>query len=256
MLDDRKTNRIDETDLSCEHEFSLACQLCRLRALCLPAALTETEIVTLEGVIDDRRKVLANEHVYRAGDRFSAIFAIISGSVKTYESYRDGRVSVTGCHLPGELFGFSGINRGTYALNARALEDTWVCELPFDRLEAVCREVPEIQSRLLHLMSERIVSYQQHLAQLMGTNTAQKRLAMFLLSLSYRSVRRGESPTSFRLPMTGQDIGNYLGISAESVSREFTQMVKGHIITKNNRNVRILDTEKLRASICHLHDTD
>lgn len=256
MLDERKTNRIDEMDLSCRHEFDLECQLCRLRAMCLPAALMEKEVAALEQAIDDRRKVLAHEHIYRAGDNFTAIFAIISGAVKTYETYRDGRVSVTGCHLPGELFGFSGINRGTYSLNAKALEDTWVCEFPFDQLEIVCREVPELQSRLLHLMSDRIVSYQQHLAQLMGTNTAQKRLAMFLLSLSYRSIRRGESPTKIRLPMTGQDIGNYLGISAESVSREFTHLVRREIIAKQNRNIQILNLDALRDSICHMHDAD
>jgi CRP/FNR family transcriptional regulator len=253
MLDERKANRIDETALSCDHEFDLACQLCRLRALCLPAALAESEIAALERVIDERYRVSAQEHVYRAGEEFTAIFAIVSGAVKTYESYRDGRVSVTGCHLPGELFGFSGIDSGRYSLNARALEETWVCELPFDQLETACREVPEIQSRLLHLMSERIVSYQQHLGQLMGTNTAQKRMSMFLLSLSYRSARRGESPTTIRLPMTGQDIGNYLGISAESVSREFTQMVKANIIAKTHRDVTILDLEKLRSPVCRMH---
>jgi CRP/FNR family transcriptional regulator len=157
---------------------------------------------------------------------------------------------VTGCHLPGELFGFSGIGEGLYSLNAKALQPTWVCEFPFDELETSCRAIPGLQSRLLHLMSERIVDYQEHFSQLKSANPVEKRLAALLLSLSSRSARHGQSPTSIRLPMSGQDTASYLGVSAETVSREFSRLARNGTIAKSNRDVTILDLPRLRRTVC------
>jgi CRP/FNR family transcriptional regulator len=252
MLDDRADDQRPGSSLDCAHQFDARCETCRLRALCLPAALGGDEIAALEAIIDYRRIVKANLHLYRAGQHFTAIYAIISGAVKTCRTYSDGKTCITGCYLPGELFGFSGINETSYSVNAMALMDTCVCEIPFDDLEAVCRRVPGLQNRFLHLMSHRIIDYQSHLGELRWANPAQNRLAAFLISLSSRAARRAESATDLRLPMTGQDIGNYLGISAEGVSRAFTGLVSSGAITKRGREIAITDMQQLKQLVCSI----
>ena len=252
MLDDGSDGRLLGMPLHCAHQFDARCETCRLRSLCVPAALEGDELAALQDIIDYRRVVKANSHLYRAGQQFTAVYAIIFGAVKTYLDYGDGRTCVTGCYLPGELFGFSGINEDSYSFDAMALVKTCVCEIPFDDLEAVCRQVPGLQNRILHLMSHRIIDYQSHLDELRWANPAQNRLAAFLMSLSSRAVRRGESATAIRLPMTGQDIGNYLGISAEGVSRAFAGLVSSGAITKRSRDIGIIDMEQLRQLVCSI----
>ena len=252
MLEDGADHQLLGTSLDCAHEFDARCETCRLRALCIPAALEVDEIAALDAIIDYRRVFKANSHLYRAGQQFTAIYAIISGGVKTCRTYGDGKTCITGCYLPGELFGFSGINEESYSVSAIALRDTCVCEIPFDDLEAACRRVPDLQSRILHLMSHRIIDYQSHLDELRWANPARHRLAAFLVSLSSRAARRGESATAIRLPMTGQDIGNYLGISAEGVSRAFTGLVSSGAITKRSREIAIIDMGQLKRLVCSL----
>ena len=253
MLDHGTDGQHPDASLDCAHRFDANCETCRLRALCIPAALEVDEIAALEAIIEYRRIVKAKLHLYQAGQPFTAIYAIIFGAVKTYRTYDDGSTCVTGCYLPGELFGFSGINEGSYSVNAMALLETCVCELPFDDLEAVCRKVPGLQSRILHLMSHRIIDYQSHLDGLRWANPAQSRLAAFLISLSSRAARRGESAMVIRLPMTGLDIGNYLGISAEGVSRSFAALVDSGAITKRGRDITIKDLQQLRHLVCSMN---
>jgi len=253
MLDDGAKERPIGASLECAHDFDARCETCRLRVLCLPAALDADEIAALDAIIEYRRIVEANRHFYRAGQDFKAIYAVIFGAVKTYRSYGDGKTCVTGCYLPGELFGFSGIGEHSYSVSAAALMDTCVCEIPFDNFEAVCRRLPGLQNRLLTIMSHRIIDYQSHLDELRWANPAQNRLAAFLMSLSTRAARRGESATAIRLPMTGQDIGNYLGISAEGVSRAFAGLVSSGAITKRSRDIGILDMEQLKQLVCRIN---
>lgn len=242
---------LNEPELVCDHAFSTTCDTCRLRALCLPAALSAEEVVALEAVIEYRRELKTNEVLYRADDVFKALFAIISGAVKSYKTGADGKTIVTGCHLPGELFGFSGISRGCYAVNAKALEPTRVCAIPFEQLETMCRDLPELQNRLLQMMSHRIVDYHEHIGLMTGNTPAAKRLAAFIIGLSSRAARRGESHTELRLPMIGQDIGNYLGLRVETVSREFTKLTQSGAITKKGRSVNILEMERLWQLACN-----
>jgi len=227
----------------------ITCHVCRWREFCLPAFLAEDEITAFDNLIVERRKVSANELIYHQGDSFNAIFAVLSGAVKKYKVLHDGQVSVTDFRLPGELFGYSGIDQGHYSVNAEALRDTLVCVIPFEELKKACPEIPALQSRLIHLMSEQIKKQQERLAQFRGKNSLQARLAMFLLDIATRSTRRGESATRIRLPMTRQDLGSYLGITIESVCRELTALVKSRVITKNHRDITILDVETLRRSV-------
>jgi len=250
MLHDKALAELIGSDLLCQHDFDLRCETCRLRALCLPAALHNDHLGALQEIIEHRRVLTSGEHLYLQGQRFTALYAVITGSVKNYTNHKDGWVRVTGCHLPGEIFGFSGINDEHYHSSAQALEDCLVCEIPFDDLEDLCQAVPDLQLRLLQLMSRRLVEDDELAAQFLHKRPARKRIAAFLLGLSSRAARRGESSTSMRLPMSRTDIGNYLGITLETVCRELARLEKKGVITLKKRQLTIIDLEKLRAPIC------
>lgn len=237
------------TGPGCGPDQGAKCDACRLRALCLPAVLLTAEVAALESIIKYRRTIPADTEIYRDQQAFSALYATLSGAVKTYKIYGNGKSSITGIHLPGELFGFSGINQLHYLTNARTLQETRVCEIPFDELEIVCREVPGLQSQLLHLMSLRINDYQEHLSQLSANTTAISRIAAFLLGLVARAVRRGESGKDIRLPATGHDISNYLGIRFETFSRNLNDLVRSGVIAKNNRELNILNIDGLQRCV-------
>ena len=237
------------TDPSCGPENGARCDACRLRSLCLPAGLQPNEIAVLEGIIEYQRVIPAGTAVYHQDQPFTSLFAVLSGGVKTYQTLAEGKTSITGLHLPGELFGFSGINQAHYLTSAVALQKSNICEIPFDELENLCREVPGLQSQLLHLMSHRINDYQQHLRQLAADTTATSRIAAFLLGLAHRSRRRGESAVEFRLPATGHDISNYLGIRFETFSRNLNDLVRSGVIDKANRYITIVDREGLTRAV-------
>ena len=221
-----------------------------MRVLCLPAALDPHQLQALQGIIEEPRTLPAGEYLYHQNQHFSALYAIIAGSIKTYTAHEDGWVRITGCHLPGDIFGFSGIEAEHYRSTARALEDSLVCEIPFDDLEELCRKIPDLQSRLLHMMSQRLVEDHELAAQFIHKRPARKRIAAFLMGLSTRAARRGDSTTKIRLPMSRTDIGNYLGITLETVCRELARLEKQGIITLQKRELTILDLSGLREPIC------
>ncbi|MCB1853799.1 MAG: helix-turn-helix domain-containing protein [Pseudomonadales bacterium] len=251
MLYNKAIAELIGTELLCPHEFNISCETCRMRQLCLPAALESQELQALDELIEHRRAVPSGEHLYLQHQPFTSLYAVLSGAFKTYTSHEDGWVRITGCHLPGEVFGFSGIDEQHYLSAARALEDSAVCELPFAELEGLCRVIPDLQARLFQLMSQRLVEDDNLAAQFLHKRPARKRIAAFLLSLSTRAARRGDSATELRLPMSRTDIGNYLGITLETVCRELSRLEKQQIITLHKRELSILDLQRLRAPICN-----
>ncbi len=254
MLHHKVVAELIGSDLLCSHEFNLSCDTCRMRVLCLPAALDPRHLTALEGIIDQRRTLSAGEELYQQNQAFTSLYAMLAGSIKTYSTHEDGWIRITGCHLPGEIFGFSGINESRYRSTARALEDTVVCEIPFDDLEGLCRKIPDLQSRLFHLMSQRLVEDHELAAQFLHKRPARKRIAAFLMSLSTRAARRGEPSLELRLPMSRTDIGNYLGITLETVCRELARLEKLGIVSLHKRDLTILDLPGLRAPICEKQD--
>ena len=250
MLEHKMVAELIGSDLVCSHDFDLSCGNCRMRVLCLPAALDSHQLTAMEGIIEHRRQIKSGEFLYRQNETFTALYAILSGSVKTYSTHEDGWIRITGCHQPGEIFGFSGIDDSHYRSTARALEDTLVCEIPFDGLEDLCRRIPDLQSRLLHLMSQRLVEDHELAAQFLHKRPARKRIAAFLLGLSTRAARRDESATELYLPMSRTDIGNYLGITLETVCRELARLEKSGVIRLKKRELTILDVPRLREPVC------
>lgn len=250
MLHHKVVAELIGSDLLCAHDFSVECETCRMRTLCLPAALDPHHLSSLEDIIENRRSLKSGDRLYQQNDPFTSLYAILAGSVKTYTTHEDGWVRITGCHLPGEIFGFSGIDAAHYRSTARALEDTLVCEIPFDDLQSLCRKIPDLQSRVLHLMSQRLVEDHELAAQFLHKRPARKRIAAFIISVSTRAARRGEPALEFHLPMSRTDIGNYLGVTLETVCRELSRLEKSGIIRLHKRELQILDLPGLRQPIC------
>ncbi len=225
--------------------FKVACQNCSLFQLCLPVGLDQGDLELLDRIIKRRRPVQRGEYLFRAGEPFQAIYAVRSGSVKTYTVSEDGGEQVTGFHLPGELFGLDAINAGRHPCSAVALEATSVCEVPFDRLEELGEDVPSLPRQMLRVMSKAILHDQTLLAYL-SRKSAEERLAGFLLSLSQRFASRGFSAHEFNLSMSRIDIGNYLGLAEETVSRLFTRFQEQRLLSVVRKHVRLHDLERLR----------
>ena len=223
-----------------------ACQGCSLQTLCLPMGIGAKDLELLDSIIKRRRPLSRAEHVFRLGDRFRAIYAIRSGCIKTYTVTDTGSEQITGFHLPGELIGLDAISNGQHPCAAKALETTSVCEIPFERLEDISTRIPGLQRQLLRLMSKEILA-DEELLTLLGKKSAEERLAALLLSLSARFKERGFSAKEFRLAMSRNDIGNYLGLAVETVSRLFTRFQQQGLIEVKNKQVVITDMERLRG---------
>jgi len=225
-----------------------ACQNCSLRELCLPLGLTETDMLSLEESIKGRRKLKKGSFLYRAGDPFRALYAIRSGSTKTCEIAADGSVQITGFHLPGELLGIDAISVDKHPCDVVALEPTEICVLPFDKLEFLAHQIPGLQRQLFRIMSREIMEEGAQLLML-GRMKAEERLATFLLSFSRRYQQLGYSPTELRLPMSRQDLGDYLGLALETVSRLFSRFQEEQLISVHGRNIQLHEMVKLKAII-------
>ncbi len=222
-----------------------ACSDCSLRDLCLPLGLSADDMRILEGSVKGRRKLKKGDFLYRAGDPFHSLFAIRSGSTKTCEIAADGSVQITGFHLPGELLGIDAISSEKHPCDAIALEPTELCDLPFAKLEAMARELPGLQHQLFRLMSREIVEEETQLLML-GRMKAEERLATFLLSIAKRYQRLGLSPTDLHLPMSRQDLGDYLGLALETVSRLFSRFQEEKLITVQGRSIKLLNAARLK----------
>jgi CRP/FNR family transcriptional regulator len=230
----------------CSHDYQVSCGNCRLASICLPLALETEDINRLDDIIQRGKPLQKNEHIYREGDEFNSVFAVRSGTLKAYKTTDDGREQVTGFYFPGEILGLDGISDDIHASSAMALETAAICEIPFDALENLSSALPSLQRHFLQLMSREITEDQQ-LITLLSKNTAEERVAALMLGISTRNTRRRLSPTQFRLAMSRLDIGNYLGLTVETVSRVFSRMQKLEILRVDNKEIEILDTERLRA---------
>ncbi|OGA18374.1 MAG: transcriptional regulator [Betaproteobacteria bacterium RIFCSPLOWO2_02_FULL_66_14] len=227
-------------------KFEVTCSSCNLREMCLPMDLDAEAMRRVEQVVYARRRVRRGDSLFNAGDEFSAVYAIRSGFLKMTVINDDGREQVTGFNMPGELLGLDGIGTGRYHGNAVALEDAELCVLPFSLLEELGREVPTMQRHLHGVLSREIVR-DHGVMMLLGSMRAEERLATFLLNLSKRFTRRGYSPSDFHLRMTREEIGSYLGLKLETVSRLFSRFQEDGLIEVQQKHVRIVDIAGLEA---------
>lgn len=222
------------------------CSDCRLSALCLPISLQLEDIDRLDKIIQRGRPIHKADHVYYAGDAFKAVYAVRSGAIKTLNIRQDGTEQITGFYLPGEIIGMDGLATNHHTNAAIALETSAVCEIPFGRLEELSTKLPSLQRRFFQLMSKEIANDQQ-LISLLSKNSAEERISALLLSISTRNHSRGLSAEKFYLPMSRSDMGNYLGLTIETVSRVMGRLHKQGLIVVDKKHVHIQDISQLRA---------
>jgi CRP/FNR family transcriptional regulator len=226
-------------------KFEVTCGSCNLRELCLPQALSCEDTERFERVVYARRRVKRGESLFSAGDPFKALYAVRSGFFKTSIVDGEGREQVTGFSMGGELLGLEGIGTGRYHGAAIALEDSEVCVLPYALIEEITAEVPALQRGMNAVLAREIVR-DHGVMMLLGSMRAEQRLATFLLNLSRRFTARGYSACDFHLRMTREELGSYLGLKLETVSRLFSRFQEDGLIEVQQKHVRIVDTAGLQ----------
>ncbi len=214
----------------------------------MPVGLSPDEMSRLDSVISTRKRVKRGSALFNNGDRFSSLYAVRSGFFKTRVTSVDGRDQVTGFQMTGEILGMDGIVNDHHSCDAVALEDAEVCVMPFDRIESLSREFSALQHHVHKIMSREIVR-DHGVMLLLGSMRAEERLAAFLLNLVQRLHSRGFSQSELVLRMTREEIGSYLGMKLETVSRTFSKFVEEGIIEVKQRHVQIKDTEALRRLV-------
>lgn len=221
-----------------------ACEDCNIRRLCLPVSLDGEALTLMDRLVKRRTPLKKGDYIYHTGDKFNSLYAIQYGAVKSYGVTLDGKEQITGFHLTGEVLGLDAIDSNMHSCNSVALEKTEICELPFDALEHLQREVPGLQHDLACIMS-REIRRDQGMMMMMGSSSAEQRLVRFLLNLRERLLKRGFDGDQLCLPMTRQDIGNYLGLAFETVSRQLAHLQDIGMLHIENKNIRLLDIDGL-----------
>ena len=225
-----------------------ACSTCSLREMCLPMGLSRAQLELLDQLVSVRKRVRRGDSLFRAGDRFRSLYAIRSGFFKTRVSAADGRDQVTGFLMAGELLGIDGIGTEAHACDAIALEDGELCVIPYDRLEEISRRFEPLRHHFHRVMSREIVR-DHGVMLLLGSMRAEERLAAFLVNLSQRLAARGFSPSEFVLRMSRAEIGSFLGLKIETVSRLFTRFQDQGLLAVRQKNVRITNSAGLEKVI-------
>ena len=227
------------------------CSTCAVRSTCLPSGLQQEQACDLDQLIYSRRRIRRGEHLYRAGDAFSSLYAFRLGFFKSYIDTPDGQTQVTGFPMAGDVVGVDGIETDRHRQNVIALDDGEVCVIPYAHFQAVARRVPTVQHQMHKMMSREIVRKQEVMA-LLGSMRAESRVGAFLLGLSVKFAARGYSSIRFHLRMTREEIGSYLGLKLETVSRVLSRFQEKGLIKAHLRSISIVDLSGLKAVVSNL----
>lgn len=248
-MTDINTSKTTATTITTD-KFKVACSNCNLRELCLPMGFNAEEMLRLDEIVATRKQVKQGQHLFTNGDPFTSLYAIRTGFFKTCVASEDGREQVTGFQMAGEIIGLDGIVTDHHNCDAVALEDAEVCIMPFSNVEHLSREFPVLQRHVHKIMSREIVR-ENGMMMMLGNMRAEERLATFLLNLVQRLHARGFSQSELILRMTREEIGSYLGLKLETISRTFSKFSDDGIIEVKQRYVRILDADQLKQ-LCNL----
>lgn len=229
-----------------ERDRNVACHACSLYSLCLPLGLNNKDLVRLDSIIERSQNYKRGHALFSTEQPFKSLFVVRSGSFKTTISAADGRDQVTGFYFPGEFIGLDAIHQQNYQSNAKSLESSSVCELPFDNMEEIGKDMPQLQIQMLTRLSKELASDKSFML-LLGKKTADEKLATFLLSLSKRFQERGFSATEFHLSMSRSDIANHLGLAVETVSRLFSRFQEEKLIKLSGKTIVLSGMDKLKA---------
>ena len=220
------------------------CQDCSISELCIPYSLNETDLERLDQIIERKKPKQKGQLIFKAGQEMKSLYAIRSGSIKSYTITEQGDEQITAFHLAGDLIGFDGISTGNHPSFSQALETSMICEIPYDTLDQLSITMPKLRKQILRLMSTEIVNDQKMIL-LLSKKNAEERLATFIHDLSDRFSARGFSPYEFRLSMTRGDIGNFLGLTVETISRLLGRFQKSNLIEVKGKYICIVDKDAL-----------
>lgn len=223
---------------------AINCQVCGFSQLCLPFSLNTTELSKLDNIIQRKKPLHKAAMLFEAQQPQKYLYAVRTGSFKTYTLTEQGEQQITGFHLAGDIVGFDGLARQQHPGYAEALETAMVCEIPLGNLELLLDQLPRLRQQMMRLMSEDIRADQQMLL-LLNRKTAEQKLATFLIQLAQRYASRGFSGTEYRLTMTRSDIGNYLGLTVETISRLLSKLDKENLIKVEGKLIRVEDPNAL-----------
>lgn len=220
-----------------------ACSECSVHELCLPLGLDRPDMERLEGLVERVGPLHENDHLYRMADPFQHIYAVRSGTVKTYVNDEQGREHVLGFHIPGELVGLDAIYPEKHQCSAMAVDTVFACRLSYSDLTSLAGKLPGLQKQLFRLMSKDIGVKDAQQSEL----GAEERVGAFLLDWSSRLKKRGYAANHFLLSMPRRDLANYLGLAPETVSRVFRRFQDDGLIAVNRRELHLLNPAGLRS---------
>ncbi|MBV8380831.1 MAG: helix-turn-helix domain-containing protein [Paucibacter sp.] len=239
---------MSELNRSSPSDLKVACSGCNLRELCLPFALSEADVERLDNIVSLRKNVARGQALFRHDAPFLGLYAVRTGFFKTSVPTGDGRDQVTGFQMAGEVLGLDGLGQERHACDAIALEDSQVCVIPYERMEDLSREFAGLQKQFLKIMSREIVR-ENSVMLLLGSMKADERVAAFLLNLTKRLQARGFSSSSVLLRMKREEIGSYLGLKLETISRAFSKLQEDGLIVVDQREIEIRDTAGLQRLV-------
>ncbi len=229
-------------------KIKATCSNCSLHELCLPRGLKIDDLEKLEVVVKGSRPIEKGTHIFRAEDPFESFYAVRSGSVKVYIINESGEEQIIGFYFPGEIIGFDGIEHHKHTCSAVSMETATYCSLPYEKITDICKKIPDLQNQMFRLLS-REISNDNQLLLTINKRSAEEKIATFLISLSSRFQKLGYSAKEYNLPMSRQEIGNYLGLTIETVSRLFTKFQRNGLV-KINRKAIILENLPAIHAIC------
>jgi CRP/FNR family transcriptional regulator len=214
----------------------------------MPVGFDQKDMHKLDEIVTVRKKIKQGDLLFENGEIFTSLYAIRTGFFKTSVASEDGREQVTGFQMAGEIIGLDGIVNDRHTCNALALEDAEVCVMPFDHIEDLSREFPALQKHVHKIMSREIVR-EHGMMMLLGNMSAEERLANFLVNLVQRLFARGQSQSEFILRMSREEIGSYLGLKLETVSRTFSKYSEEGIIEVKQKHIKILKPDSLKQLV-------
>ncbi|MEC9408789.1 MAG: helix-turn-helix domain-containing protein [Pseudomonadota bacterium] len=224
-------------------QVAQACSRCVMIGQCLPAGLTAEELRRMDAIVGVNGQCQRGADLYRAGETIEALYAVRSGSFKSYRLSETGEEHVTGFFLPGDLLGLDGLHKGVHASFAVPLENSVVCRFPLDRLDDIMAETPRLTRKMTRVVS-RDLDNQIERAR---NRSADAAVSAFLLDLRERMVTRGFDAGHLSLKMSRRDIGNHLRLRIETVSRAFSRLRDQGVITVDGRDLTFLDPDRLRT---------
>ena len=227
---------------------STHCSTCMMGHVCVPVGMPSQEVAQLDDLVKERIRIEKGQALFQHGEPLDALFGLRTGSIKTQITEASGQHQITGFYLPGEIIGLDGMMEGAHSSAAIAMEDSEVCVVRLDAIDEISRYVPSLQQQIRRLMSKEIVRSHQVLLAL-GSMRSEQRLAAFLINLSQRLTALGYSSSEFIMRMSREEIGNYLGLTLETVSRLFSRFAREGMIRVNQREIKILDLAALNELV-------